>query len=108
MRKNLVFIVIAIISLLFASCGEKSQIEKAQDKIVLIGNEFLDYELTAEEAIKQLDSILIPDIEGNGDLYLEADKDNLSYLITKSKINTASFEEIQEEINHIKKQNYDE
>lgn len=70
-----VLIFLAMFSLLFVSCG-KIQIEKAQDKIALIGNQFSDHKLTADEAIEQIDSILIPETEGNGDLYLKIDTKN--------------------------------
>ena len=91
----------------FSGCKEKTQIEKAQEKIVSIGEQFLDYELTIDEAREKLDSIVIPEIDGNGDLFLKTDKNALSYLILKTKTNSSSFDEIREQIDNIKNSNYE-
>ena len=104
----MVLFLVVILLLTFSACKEKSQIEKAQEKIVSIGQQFLDYELTVDEAREQLDSIVIPDIEGNGDLYLKVDKDYLSFIILKTKNGGSSFEEIQEKIKYIKSNNYED
>ena len=85
MKRIMVLFLVVILLLTFSACKEKSQIEKAQEKIVSIGESFLDYELTVDEAREQLESIVIPEIEGNGDLYLETDKGYLSYIILKTK-----------------------
>lgn len=98
-----IIMLLAVVSVLFVGC-EKTQIEKAQDKIVSIGEQFLDYEITADEAIEQLDSIAIP---STGDsLGLQVDKDYLGYLILKTQTNRATFEEIDEKIKYINKANY--
>ena len=100
-----IVLILAAIVVIFVGCGEKSQIEKAQDKVVSIGEQFLDYEITADEAIEKLDSIAIP---STGDsLGLEVDKDYLGYLILKTITNSATFEEIEEKINYINKANYE-
>lgn len=108
MRKSISLLLSFLLLLILCGCGEKSQIEKAQDKIVSIGERFLDYELTVDEAREQLESITIPEVEGNGKLYLSVDRNYLSFLILKTKTNTATFEEIQNKIDYIRKQNYQE
>ena len=107
MRKSISLLLSFLLLLILCGCGEKSQIEKAQDKIVSIGERFLDYELTVDEAREQLESIAIPEVEGNGEL-LSVNRDYLSFLILKTKTNTATFEEIQNEIDYIRKRNYQE
>lgn len=99
-------LMVTLVAALFVGCGNKTQIEKAQAKIVSIGEQFLDYELTREEAKKQLESIAIPSTEGNGALYLSADKSYLEYLIIKTGTNDKIYDEIKEKIQHIKKGNY--
>lgn len=108
MRKLTVLILVGILLLTFSACKEKSQIKKAQEKVVSIGEQFLDYELTIDEARAQLDSIVIPKIEGSGDLSLEVDKNYLSYIILKTKTNSSSFEELLEKIEYIKACNYED
>ena len=107
LRKSISLLLSFLLLLILCGCGEKSQIEKAQDKIVSIGERFLDYELTVDEAREQLESIAIPEVEGNGEL-LSVNRDYLSFLILKTKTNTATFEEIQNEIDYIRKRNYQE
>ena len=108
MKRIMFSFLIVILLLTFSACKEKTQIEKAQEKIVSIGQQFLDYELTVDEAREQLDSIVIPEIEGSGDLYLKADKNYLSFIILKTKNNGSSFEEIQEKIEYIKSRDYED
>lgn len=106
-KKIELFMLITIFAAtLLVGCGSKTQIEKAQAKIVSIGEQFLDYELTREEAKKQLDSITIPSTEDNGDSFLSVDKDYLEYLIIKTGTNDKTYDEIKEKIQHIKKGNY--
>lgn len=63
--KRLVSILLAVIlavmlMLTFSACKEKTQYEKARDKAVEIAEQYLDYELTASEAVERLESIAIP------------------------------------------------
>ena len=107
MKKGLIVLLIGLTVFTFGGCGEKSQIEKAQDKIVEIGERFLEYELTADEARERLDSVLVPAGDGLGYSNLNTSKDFLSYLILKSKNGMSTFEEIKEEITHIKETDYE-
>lgn len=93
------------ITLLFSSCG-KSQIDKAQDKIVSIGKQFLNYELTADEACKQLEGVLIPQLESTGDEVLKSSVGHLKLLILQSKITGNTYDEIEDKIKDIKNGNY--
>lgn len=108
MKKSLIILLAGIIIFSFGGCGnEETQLQKAQNKIVEIGEQFLDYELTADEADEKLDSILVPTGEGMGFSSLERDKSYLSFLIIKSKNGNATFTEIEEEIKHIKESDYE-
>lgn len=109
MKKNKILsfvLMVVFISTLFCGCRNKSQIEKAQEKIVTIGERFLDYELTIDDAVEQLDSIILPKTDGYGYLLLDSQKNYLTYLIIKSETNTFIFDEIKEEIQDIKQKNY--
>lgn len=107
MKKGFIILLIGVTIFTFGGCGEKSQIEKARDKIVEIGEQFLDYELTADEAKERLDSVIVPGGDGLGFSSLDTNKDFLSYLILKSKNGRATFEEIAEKITDIKENNYE-
>lgn len=112
MRRICLILLTMVLVLGLCGCSEiqieKTQIEKAQDKIVEIGEQFLEYELTVEEAKEKLDSISIPETEGNGKIYLTADKNYLVFLILKTKTNNATFEEIQDIVDEIKNSDYEE
>ena len=107
MKKAFFILLVGVMIFTFCGCGEKSQIEKAQEKIVEIGEQFLEYELTADEAREKLDSVIVPVGDGFGFSNLDTSKDYLSYLILKSKNGRATFEEIEEQIMNIKKSNYE-
>ena len=107
MKKGFIIFLIGLTVFTLGGCGEKSQIEKAQEKIVEIGEQFLDYELTADEAIERLDSVVVPTGVGPGFSSLDTSKDFLSYLILKAKNGTSTFEEIEERITEIKESNYE-
>ena len=100
-----VFAVISVLLLIFSLVGcAKEPIEKAQAKIVEIGEQFLDYEITATEAREMLKSVMVPPAEDyeNGKLYLESDRDFLAFLILKGK----SYEDIADRVEYIKKRDY--
>ena len=107
MKKGLIVLLIGVTVFTFGGCGEKTQIEKAQDKIVEIGEQFLDYELTADEAKERLDSVIVPVGDGLGFSSLDTSKDFLSYLILKSENGMSTVEEIEEQITNIKESNYE-
>ena len=90
----------------FTGCG-KTQLEKAQSKIVSIGEQFLDYELTIDEAKEQLESIVVPPKEKNAIWNLDNDKSHLEYLILKSRNNSTVIDEIEGTIQNIKKRKYE-
>lgn len=100
------FLLVVIAGALLPVCVGKTQIEKAQSKIVSIGEQFLDYELTIDEAKSQLESISVPTSDGTGGRLLSGDKDYLEYLIVKSRHNNNIFDEIKEKIQYIKKHDY--
>ena len=106
MIKKAIALIMIVCTLSLVACKEKTQIEKAQDRIVEIGKQYLNYELTADEAKEKLDSIIIPDIEGNEDLYLTVDRDALSYYITKSKVSRSSLSDVEKQLENIRNQKY--
>jgi hypothetical protein len=106
MKKQFI-ITLLLSAIVLTGCGEKSQIEKAQEKIVEIGEQFLEYELTADDAKARLDSVIVPAGDGIGFSALDTSKDFLSYLILKSKNGRSTFEEIEEQITKIKESNYE-
>jgi cell division protein FtsL len=104
MKKLIVFLLSVFLLLSFSSCAEPSDIEKVQQKVVSIGEQFLDCELTAEEAKAMLKGIKVPETEGHGKLYLEVDIGALSLLISKK---TSTYEDIQRKIESIKNSVYE-
>ena len=70
----------------FAVCygmtNKPTQIDKARDRAVEIGRQFLDYEITVDEANDRLDSILVPETEsGHGSIHLKADISTLQLML---------------------------
>ena len=85
MRKIFAIITLAATLLsLLCGCGAKAElepIEKAQAKAVEIGQQYLDFEITAKEAKEMLDSIKVPETEGEGKQKLELDIKTLELFI---------------------------
>lgn len=107
MKKIFMCFLALCLLVVLCSCGSQEEltpIEKAQQRAVEIGEQFLDYELTREEAREQLDSILVPETEGNGQVYLEADINYLSFLLLK---NDSSYEDIKDRVEDIKNFTYE-
>lgn len=109
MKKVVVTIIsMAIVLGLFAGCGEKelSPIEKAQARAVEIGEQYLNFEVTGEEARNLLNSIKVPAVEsGNGQTYLKADIGYLAFIIAKRD---STYEEIEKRVKWIASQDYTE
>lgn len=106
MRKIFAVIILAATLLsLLSGCGQKElePIEKAQAKAVEIGQRYLDFEITAKEAKEMLDSIKVPETEGNGQLYLDVDIGVLSFLIGKQD---STYEKIKEKVESIANSDY--
>ncbi len=104
MKKLLLILLSLSLLLPLVSCVEPSPIEKVQQRVVSIGEQFLDCELTAEEAKEMLDSIKVPETEGYGKVYLKADIASLCLAILKPD---STYEDIQERIDHIKNRVYE-
>lgn len=107
MKKVIAAIVsLVILFVLLPGCREKelTPIEKAQARAVEIGEQFLNYEITGEEARKLLNSIKVPAVEsGHGQLYLDVDIGVLAFLVGKQD---STYEEIEEKVNYIAERNY--
>lgn len=93
---------------LLAGCGaekELTPIEKAQAKAVEIGQQYLDFEITAKEAKEMLDDIKVPetDGEGHGQLQLDVDIGVLSFLIGKQG---STYEDVKKKVEFIASQDY--
>lgn len=104
MKKIYVVIFSFCLIAIFCSCGNQSAIKQAQQRVVEIGEKYLNYELTKDEAKELLDSIVVPETQGNGQLYLESDIAALSFAITKQN---ASYEDIYEKVDYIKNRTYE-
>jgi hypothetical protein len=107
MKKAIALILsMAIVLGLFAGCGEKelSPIEKAQSRAVEIGEQYLNFEITGEEARKLLNGIKVPAVEtGNGQTYLDADIGYLAFIIAKQD---STYEEIEKRVKSIASTDY--
>lgn len=101
MKKILAIIALAATLLsLLCGCGQKElePIEKAQAKVVEIGQQYLDYEITAKEAIEQLEDIRVPETAGRGQNALETFRDGL---IRRIKDPNTPYSEIKEAVDDI-------
>ena len=105
MKKARIFLIFSVFLALFLTgCkAEDKALKKAQKRAVEIGEQFLDYELTAAEAKELLDDILVPETEDNGQLALQCDIDALSFAI--GRVN-ASYEDVQDKVEYIRDTNY--
>jgi hypothetical protein len=93
---------------LLCGCGSEKQlepIEKAQARAVEIGQQFLDFEITGKEARELLGSIKVPETEGNGQVYLDADIGYLAFIIAKQD---SSYDDIKKRVEAIAKYDYTE
>lgn len=92
---------------LLGGCGAEKElepIEKAQARAVEIGQQYLNYEITGEEAREMLDSIKVPEVEsGNGQLSLRVDIGALSFLILRD---ASTYAEIKDKVEWIASRDY--
>lgn len=100
------FLLLVAMVLLLSACSEPTPIEKAQQRAVSIGEQFLNYEITEDEAKAALDSIKVPETEGSGGLSLKVDIDYLSFIIGKELGGAATYEEIEEKVEWIRSRDY--
>ena len=75
---------VLMLTLTLSSCKEKTQYEKAKDKAVEIAEQYLDYKITASEAVEKLESIAIPKEDDYCYTILSADIAALSWDISHS------------------------
>lgn len=110
MKKFALVLTLLSMMLSIVACGkELSPIEKAQNKAIDIAEQYLDYEITKEEAIEKLDSIAVPSVEGNGALFLEADIAALSFtirLVNNNMFNETTYDDVLEKVEYMKKRDY--
>ena len=93
--------------LLLSACSEPTPIEKCQQKAVSIGEQYLNYEITEDEAVAQLKSLRVPETEGSGQLSLQVDINYLAFIIGKELGGKASYEEIKEKVEWIRTSTYE-
>lgn len=108
--KKIIAAIILVTALLglVAGCAKKelTPIEKAQARAVEIGKQYLNFEITGAEARKLLDAINVPETEsGKGQIYLKGDIAGLSFYIAKDG---TPYEEIQERVDRIASNDYNE
>lgn len=105
-KARFLLIFMAVLALFLTGCNGKKEpapIEKAQQRVVEIGEQFLNYEITASEAKEMLDSILVPETEGNGQTFLKGDIAALQFNIISVN---ATYEAVQKKVQYIKEANY--
>ena len=78
-------------------------IEKAQAKAVEIGEQYLNFEITGDEAREMLNSIKVPETDGDGQIFLNADIGYLAFIIAKYD---STYEEIKEKVEWIASRDY--
>lgn len=96
---------VLLVSLL-VGCGSKelTPIEKAQARAVEIGEQYLNFEITGEEASKLLNAIRVPAAEsGDGQRRLEID---ISLLASSMVMSTFTYEDIEYKVKAIAKYDY--
>lgn len=107
MKKFLAIITLAASLLtLFVGCKKELEpIEKAQARVVKIGEQYLNYEITAAEAVALLKGIRVPDAKKNdfGKEWLET---SISILIRLIENPNSSYEAIKGRIQNIKTNKY--
>lgn len=110
MKKTFLLLLALLLILPVSACteapAELSPIEKCQQKAVSIGEQFLNYEITEEEAVEQLESLRVPETEGNGQLSLSVDINYLAFIIGKDLGGKATYEEIKEKVEWIRSRTY--
>lgn len=105
-KARFLLIFTAVLALFLTGCNGKKEpapIEKAQQRVVEIGEQFLNYEITASEAKEMLDSILVPETEGNGQTFLKGD---IAALKLKLVSPNTTYEAMLDDIEYIKEANY--
>lgn len=103
MKKILLFLALCTLFSLTACSDEPTPIEKCQQKAVSIGEQFLDFEITEAEAVELLESLRVPETEGNGHISLDADISSLAFKIRLD----STYEEIKEEVEWIRNYTYE-
>ncbi len=99
MKRLLSLLVVLGLLLACAACGaEPTPVEKCRQKAVSIGEQLLDYEITADEAVELLDSLIVPEVEGINPVSLSADIAALAFSIRTE----SSYEQIQRKVEYIR------
>ncbi len=99
---TLVIILITSFSLTACSDSDTKQLRKAQKAIIKIGDQFLDYKITTEEASDRLESIALPASDTSGARLLDILKSSLEYEFKIGKSGEPDFDAIKDDIDKIK------
>lgn len=108
-RKTAILLAVLVLVGTLVGCTQ-TPIEKAQDKVVEIGRQYLDFEITAEEAVEKLDSIYdsVPEAENeHGKSRLLGDIGNLRQELNPY-YGSMSYERIAEIVDKIENSDYNE
>jgi hypothetical protein len=100
MRKIFAVVIAAATLLSLLGGCAKEPIEKAQAKVVEIGEQYLNFEITAAEAVEKLEAIKVPEAEGRGQDALETFRDGL---VRRIEDPDTPYEEIKKEVDLIAK-----
>lgn len=99
MKKIIVALLVIIICFSIVGC-EKAPVEKAQDRVVQIGEQFLNYEITRYEALAALEDITVPTCDKQ--LYLQSDINTLIITLTGLSSGFTTYEDVCEDVEWIK------
>ena len=106
MKKTGVLFLVWILLLTFAACGGNATVAEAQEEVVSIGEKFLTGNLNADKAVAQLETVDIPQTEGNGYVYLAGDINHLAYMIDGTQTDEITMDQVREKVDWIKNSDY--
>lgn len=105
----LVALIITLLLSTLAGCSS-TPIEQARDQAVEIGRNYLEYKITADEAIQRLNSIVVPQTEkGVATILLQGDIAALTLELTfiKSSSSSADYNAVKEKIDSMEDKDYE-
>ena len=101
MKKLITLLLCFALILSLVACGSQSGQRKAQEAVVDICEQFLDYEISASECCEKLYGMYIPEPEDGSFNYLEAEVAALAF-----KLQTEDYERFVESYEYIKGKTY--
>lgn len=110
--KKIIIVALIVALLLSALAGcSSTPIEQARDQAVEIGRKYLEYEITADDAMQRLNSIVVPRTEkGVATILLDGDIAALVLALAriKSSSSGADYNDFKERIDRMEDKDYGE